>query len=619
MVPHLNAPASLSIGTPPGAAALPLVLLPGTLCDERLFAPLIARLTRDVTVIPLEGEDADAAAAAVLARAPRHFALAGFSLGGIVALRVALLAPERVGGLAMIAANARSRPPGMTGPAASPAAAVAAAWDRSVPPARRDDVGLRKLVDAMADAVGPDAYAAQYRIARDRGDMRDRLSQIVGPSLVLAGDRDAICPPPFQHEMADRLPDAVLVLLPGVGHFVPLEAPDAAAAHVAAWLARVDTVTPTRIVSTGAAMSKPDPSTVPADPVLQVERRDFTQLVPTDRERVQGMRGFDPIYTDIVDYIVRCTHRIWDERDVGLIYTHYTHNCVAYTTLGTMYDRETHIRDTIQRLVEFPDRRGMAQQVIWRGDDVDGFYTSHMTHGQGRHSQYGMYGRPTGRTYLTRTVADCMILENKIYKEWIVRDNMGPVIQLGLDPHEFATGIARRKLEAGEPVVEVVENRRLLGQYPPETEADVSIAHSDDEAQLLRDLHHIYNKRMFGRVQDLYAPNCQWHGPLMREYYGVAAVLQQTMRLVALLPDGYWVPQHICSIASEEGGVKYAIRWTFEGHHLGYGALGAPTGHPVFVMGVTHLHVRDGKILDEWAVYDELSMLAQIKLSGLRA
>lgn len=109
--------------------------------------------------------------------------------------------------------------------------------------------------------------------------------------------------------------------------------------------------------------------------VLQVERRDFTELVPTDRPRVQSMRGFDPLYTDIVDYIVRCTHRIWDERDVGLIYTHYTHNCVLYGVLGTMYDRESIVRETIQRIVELPDRRGMATSIVWRGDDVNGFYT----------------------------------------------------------------------------------------------------------------------------------------------------------------------------------------------------------------------------------------------------
>ncbi len=85
--------------------------------------------------------------------------------------------------------------------------------------------------------------------------------------------------------------------------------------------------------------------------VLQVERRDFVDLVPDGRERVQPMRGFDPIYTDIVDYIVRCTHRIWDERDVGLIYTHYTHNPYVYLTTGTLYTREDVVRDTIQRLV----------------------------------------------------------------------------------------------------------------------------------------------------------------------------------------------------------------------------------------------------------------------------
>ena len=617
-------------------AAVPLVLLPGTLCDERLFAPLLDRLAaRDATVLPIPGGDPETVARQLLDRAPARFALLGFSLGGLVALEMALLAPERVLGLAMIDSNARARAAGAPAHPGPPAAAIDAIWPRAVGRERHSDDDLRALLEAMANATGPDVHAAQERLACARTDKRDRLPALTMPALVLAGSQDALCPPPLQQELADGLPDAILTLIDGVGHFAPLEAPEQVAEHVATWLARVDhgaapAPLPASPFHTGDDMTKTDTSTPsnrradtpPADSaagmVLQVERRDFTELVPTDRERVQGMRGFDPIYTDIVDYIVRCTHRIWDERDVGLIYTHYTHNCVAYTTMGTMYDRETHIRDTIQRLVEFPDRRGLAQQVIWRGNDRDGFYTSHMTHGQGRHSQYGMYGKPTGRTFLTRTVADCMILENKIYKEWIVRDNMGPVIQLGLDPHAYAQDIAVRKFEAGEPIMEVVENRRLLGQYPPETEADTSIAHNDGEAQLLRDLHHVYNKRMFGRIHELYAPNCQWHGPLMREYYGIAAVLQQTMRLIALIPDGYWVPQHICSVESEEGGTKYAVRWTLDGHHLGYGPLGAPTGHPLFVMGVTHFHIRDGKIIDEWAVYDELSMLAQVKLAALQ-
>jgi uncharacterized protein YycO len=94
----------------------------------------------------------------------------------------------------------------------------------------------------------------------------------------------------------------------------------------------------------------------PNEQVLQVERRDYPELAPNNRPRSQSLDGFDDIYTDIVDYIVRCTHKIWDERDIGLIYTHYTHNCVVYTANGTVYDREDMVRDTIQRLAGWPRR-----------------------------------------------------------------------------------------------------------------------------------------------------------------------------------------------------------------------------------------------------------------------
>ena len=122
---------------------------------------------------------------------------------------------------------------------------------------------------------------------------------------------------------------------------------------------------------------------------------------------------------------------------------------------------------------------------------------------------------------------------------------------------------------------------------------------------------------MFGNISRLYASNCLWHGPLMRELSGVAAVLQQTLRLVAMMPDCAWTPQHICSVESEEGGRKHAIRWLLEGHHLGYGNLGPPTGHKLTVMGVSHIHVQNDKIVEEWVVYDELSMLIQIELAEL--
>ncbi len=362
------------------------------------------------------------------------------------------------------------------------------------------------------------------------------------------------------------------------------------------------------------------PARTPKHAVLQVERRDFVDLVPENRERAQPMQGFDPIYTDIVDYIVRCTHRIWDERDVGLIYTHYTHNCVVYHATGTIYNREDVVHDTIKRMFMLPERRGMATQVIWNGNDKDGFYTSHLVTGSGRHTQPGIYGKPTGRTFVARTIADCMVHANKIYREWLVVDTMAQVKQIGLDPQAYAEDLARPYFEKGLLAIDMGENRRLIGQYPPETKPDTSIANTDLEREVLEWLHEIHNRRMFGKIREVYAPTVQYHGPLMKELYGHGAVTHQTVGLYASIPDGFFMPQHICSTPCDEGGTKIAVRWLIEGHHLGWGVLeelGAPTGKRLQVMGMTHFHIKDGKVVDDWTNYDEMSLLMQVKLAQM--
>ncbi|ERP90715.1 hypothetical protein Q669_05565 [Labrenzia sp. C1B10] len=354
--------------------------------------------------------------------------------------------------------------------------------------------------------------------------------------------------------------------------------------------------------------------------VMQVERADFTDLVPEGRAPVQGMEGFDPCYSDIVDYIVRCTHKIWDERDVGLIYSHYTHNIVLYLPMGTIYNREDVVRDTIQRLVSLPERRGMATHVIWNGDDKDGYYTSHLVTGSGRYTQNGHYGPANGRSFVSRTVADCMIHRNKIYREWVVSDQMAVVRQLGLDVDAYAGKIAETKLSQGLTQLDIGEVGLLQGQYPPAEKADLDIANTDLERETLQFLHDIFNRKMFGRIREVYAPTAMYHGPLMKELYGTASVSHQALGLVGSMPDAVYAPQHICSTPCVEGGTKVAVRWILEGHHLGYGileSLGAPTGKHLRLMGMSHYHYKDGKIVDEWTVYDELSLLVQIKLAQL--
>ena len=196
---------------------------------------------------------------------------------------------------------------------------------------------------------------------------------------------------------------------------------------------------------------------------------------------------------------------------------------------------------------------------------------------------------------------------------------MGLYIQLGLDTDAMATQAAQAMLERGMATVELAETQRALGQMPPAESADTNLAHTDLEAACLGWLHEIWNRRMFGLIRDVYAPNCLWHGPRLQELAGPAAVTTQTIRLAAMMPDCVMMPQHICSVPCEEGGDKVAIRWIIDGHHLGWGTLGAPTGKRMSVLGFTHLHVVAGRIVEEWVVYDEMAMLTQIRLGQLAA
>ena len=243
---------------------VPLLLLPGTLCDARVFAPVVARLgdgpdadegagrsassaARAVIVGDMTGaETTKALAAKLLTDAPPRFALAGFSLGGIVALEMIAQAPERIERIALLATNARPDPAANAAPRRDAvertlrhgmATFIDDSWPKPVAPRNAADSGLRALIVDMAETGGHTVLASQSEVAIHRADSRPRLKDIAVPALVLCGEDDVVCRPDAHREMAELIPGATLAVLPGAGHFVLLESPDAVAAHLRAWLA----------------------------------------------------------------------------------------------------------------------------------------------------------------------------------------------------------------------------------------------------------------------------------------------------------------------------------------------------------------------------------------------
>lgn len=226
---------------------IPLVLLPGMMCDARMWGGIDRAL--DVPVIhhlPTGAATMAALAAGFLADAPPRFALAGLSMGGILAMEILRQAPERVARLALLDTNPRAETAEVQ---ARRAPQIDRALAGDLEGVMRDDMkpnylapGPRKaeILDLcldMALALGPQVFAQQSQALRDRPDQQATLAAFTGPALVLMGADDRLCPLD-RHQLMHRLmPQSQLQIIPGAAHLPPLEQPDATLRALRGWLA----------------------------------------------------------------------------------------------------------------------------------------------------------------------------------------------------------------------------------------------------------------------------------------------------------------------------------------------------------------------------------------------
>ncbi|MEL6293908.1 MAG: alpha/beta fold hydrolase [Pseudomonadota bacterium] len=226
----------------------PLVLIPGMMCNERLFQPQVAAFSskRPVTVVVPKGSSSMAGLAqAVLATAPPRFALAGLSLGGIVAMQIIRQAPERVSRVALLDTNPLPDPPDK---APIREAQVEKVRRGALDEVMRDEMKPNYLADGpakqdildlcmqMANALGPEVFAMQSQAVQTRPDQSDTLRGVTVPALVLCGQEDRLCPVERHELMHDLIPESELVVIPCAGHLPTLEQPNRTNEALQAWL-----------------------------------------------------------------------------------------------------------------------------------------------------------------------------------------------------------------------------------------------------------------------------------------------------------------------------------------------------------------------------------------------
>lgn len=226
----------------------PLVFLPGMMCDARLFGPQIAALSPElpVTVAPIShGDRIEEIASGLLDHLPRKFALAGLSMGGIVAMEILRRAPDRVSRVCLMDTNSLAETPQSAADYEPIVTKLRAGFtDQAVASLLRaehlapngDRTSVLHMVTKMAENLGPEAITRQVRALQRRRDYQATLRKIHVPALVLCGVHDTLTPVKRHEFMAGLIPYAELALVQDAGHLPTLEAPEAVTAALRAWL-----------------------------------------------------------------------------------------------------------------------------------------------------------------------------------------------------------------------------------------------------------------------------------------------------------------------------------------------------------------------------------------------
>lgn len=218
-----------------------LVLLPGMMCDGRLFQHMPPHHCLAIS----QYDTIQALAADVLQKAPESFALGGLSMGGIVAMEIIRQAPDRITRLCLMDTNCEAE----TDPVkAMRQPQIDKALVGQLDSVMRDEMKPNYLADGprhadildlcmeMALDLGPEVFARQSAALRDRPDQKQTLENWDKPTLILTGAEDRLCPVHRHELMAELMPQATLTIIPDAGHLPTLERPYETHAALERWL-----------------------------------------------------------------------------------------------------------------------------------------------------------------------------------------------------------------------------------------------------------------------------------------------------------------------------------------------------------------------------------------------
>lgn len=322
-------------------------------------------------------------------------------------------------------------------------------------------------------------------------------------------------------------------------------------------------------------------------------------------------------FRDPRDYILSWTDQIWIEKGLGRLGEHYAADIKVHTAYGETYDFEHVLTNSVQKMHAFPNGGGgSGEDVVWEQRGPMGFISSHRVLKTGTNLGYWTYGAPTGRNWVSRTIAHCLVQDGKVVEEWLVRDEYAVLQSLGIDPDTVAADLARASPVTGQALLARVDAGAFAGRYPDPVREGVSGVRPERHQELCRRIvamyDEVWNGRRFDRAGAYCDPKVVCHTVRLHRAQGLDGYQQQIIDLLAAFPDGRIEVRDLVVCDSPELGTRVAAIWVLHGTYSGVPLYGSITRSPVRILGATHFEIRDDRILREWRLFDEIAVLAQI-------
>jgi len=354
---------------------------------------------------------------------------------------------------------------------------------------------------------------------------------------------------------------------------------------------------------------------LPTSKVTQLYWKNLPELLTPSAPKCQSLVGFDEEFIDIVDYIIRITHRIWEQKNVGLCTDYYAQYCPVHT-LGAYADQVSSVvTGTLQTISAFPDRSLIGENVIWRDLGPDcGYYSSHRITSIMTNKGASEFGEATDKTGRVTTIADCICFENKIVYEWLVRDNSFLVKQLGIDVLTASEHFAKLPTHPKFNEWRQAEIARVKAQQASEHQWNTPVNKTAVEFSK-QWLDTLFNQKNFGKAKLFYHLNAKLQWPGGRQAVGIPSIKGTMIQWLAMCPDAQVTCDHVCTVPFDETTDTHdiAIRWSLAGTFSSADKrMAAYRGQEFFILGASHLRVVGGKISEEWTVFDEVAAYANL-------